>query len=63
MGLLAPPVAPCLEIRPRRVGAEVATTLGVIVAWVEVALRVADEMLPLKTGDVIFIPAGPEYPH
>jgi hypothetical protein len=35
----------------------------VIVAWVEVALRVADEMLPLKTGDVIFIPAGPEYPH
>ena len=25
-------------------------------------LRVADEMLPLKTGDVIFIPAGPEYP-
>src|SRR5260221_242670 len=26
-------------------------------------LRVADEMLPLKTGDVIFIPAGPEFPH
>jgi uncharacterized cupin superfamily protein len=26
-------------------------------------LRVADEMLPLKTGDVIFIPSGPEYPH
>lgn len=26
-------------------------------------LRVAGEMLPLKTGDVIFIPAGPEYPH
>ncbi|MBC7601314.1 MAG: cupin domain-containing protein [Ramlibacter sp.] len=26
-------------------------------------LRVADEMLPLKVGDVIFIPAGPEYPH
>lgn len=26
-------------------------------------LRVADEFLPLKTGDVIFIPAGPEYPH
>jgi uncharacterized cupin superfamily protein len=26
-------------------------------------LRVADEMLPLKAGDVIFIPAGPEYPH
>jgi uncharacterized cupin superfamily protein len=26
-------------------------------------LRVADEMLPLKRGDVVFIPAGPEYPH
>ena len=26
-------------------------------------LRVADEMLPLKAGDVVFIPAGPEYPH
>jgi uncharacterized cupin superfamily protein len=26
-------------------------------------LRVAGEMLPLKTGDVVFIPAGPEYPH
>lgn len=26
-------------------------------------LRVAGEMLPLKSGDVIFIPAGPEYPH
>ena len=26
-------------------------------------LRVADEMLPLRAGDVIFIPAGPEYPH
>jgi uncharacterized cupin superfamily protein len=26
-------------------------------------LRVADEMLPLKKGDVIFIPPGPEYPH
>jgi uncharacterized cupin superfamily protein len=26
-------------------------------------LRVAGEMLPLKTGDVIFIPSGPEYPH
>lgn len=26
-------------------------------------LRVAGEMLPIKTGDVIFIPAGPEYPH
>lgn len=26
-------------------------------------LRVADEMLPLRAGDVIFIPPGPEYPH
>jgi uncharacterized cupin superfamily protein len=26
-------------------------------------LRVAGEMLPLKQGDVIFIPPGPEYPH
>ena len=26
-------------------------------------LRVAGEMLPLKSGDTIFIPAGPEYPH
>ncbi len=26
-------------------------------------LRVAGEMLPLKTGDVIFVPPGPEYPH
>jgi uncharacterized cupin superfamily protein len=26
-------------------------------------LRVADEMLPLRTGDVVFIPAGPDYPH
>jgi uncharacterized cupin superfamily protein len=26
-------------------------------------LRVADEMLPLKTGDVIFIPTGSEFPH
>jgi uncharacterized cupin superfamily protein len=26
-------------------------------------LRVAGEMLPIKTGDVLFIPAGPEYPH
>ena len=26
-------------------------------------LRVAGEMLPLVAGDVIFIPAGPEYPH
>jgi uncharacterized cupin superfamily protein len=26
-------------------------------------LRVADEKLPIKAGDVIFMPAGPEYPH
>jgi uncharacterized cupin superfamily protein len=26
-------------------------------------LRVAGESLPIKSGDVIFIPAGPEYPH
>jgi uncharacterized cupin superfamily protein len=26
-------------------------------------LRVAGEMLPIKAGDVIFIPCGPEYPH
>ncbi len=26
-------------------------------------LRVAGENLPLKAGDVAFIPAGPEYPH
>ncbi|MEJ7670970.1 MAG: cupin domain-containing protein [Casimicrobiaceae bacterium] len=26
-------------------------------------LRVADEMLPLRAGDVAFIPPGPEYPH
>jgi uncharacterized cupin superfamily protein len=29
----------------------------------EGTLRVAGEMLPLKTGDVVFIPAGPDYPH
>jgi len=29
----------------------------------EGTLRVADELLPIKAGDVIFIPAGPEYPH
>lgn len=29
----------------------------------EGTLRVAGEMLPIKTGDVITIPAGPEYPH
>jgi uncharacterized cupin superfamily protein len=27
------------------------------------SLRVAGEMLPLVAGDVVFIPAGPEYPH
>ena len=26
-------------------------------------LRVDGEMLPIKPGDVMFIPAGPEYPH
>lgn len=26
-------------------------------------LRVAGEMLPIKRGDMMFIPAGPEYPH
>eukprot|EP00123_Amoebidium_parasiticum_P022284 comp8405_c0_seq1/m.3762 comp8405_c0_seq1/g.3762 ORF comp8405_c0_seq1/g.3762 comp8405_c0_seq1/m.3762 type:complete len:174 (-) comp8405_c0_seq1:471-992(-) len=26
-------------------------------------LRVAGENVPIKSGDVIFIPAGPEYPH
>jgi uncharacterized cupin superfamily protein len=26
-------------------------------------LRVAGERLPLKAGDVVFTPAGPEYPH
>lgn len=26
-------------------------------------LRVAGEKLPVKAGDVIFIPAGPDYPH
>ncbi len=26
-------------------------------------LRVADELLPLRAGDVVFIPPGPEYPH
>lgn len=29
----------------------------------EGTLRVAGEMLPLRTGDVVFVPAGPEYPH
>ena len=27
------------------------------------SLRVAGEMLPLRAGDVVFIPPGPEYPH
>jgi uncharacterized cupin superfamily protein len=27
------------------------------------SLRVAGELLPLRAGDVIFIPPGPEYPH
>ena len=26
-------------------------------------LRVAGEMLPLRAGDMVFIPPGPEYPH
>jgi uncharacterized cupin superfamily protein len=26
-------------------------------------LRVAGEMLPLRAGDVVFVPAGPQYPH
>jgi uncharacterized cupin superfamily protein len=26
-------------------------------------LRVAGEMLPIRRGDLVFIPAGPEYPH
>ena len=26
-------------------------------------LRVADELLALKPGDVVFVPPGPEYPH
>ena len=29
----------------------------------EGTLRVAGEMLPIKAGDTIFIPPGPEYPH
>lgn len=29
----------------------------------EGTLRVAGEMVPIKTGDTVFIPAGPEYPH
>ena len=26
-------------------------------------LRVAGEMVPIRAGDVIFVPPGPEYPH
>jgi uncharacterized cupin superfamily protein len=29
----------------------------------QATLRVAGQMLPLREGDVIFIPPGPEYPH
>ena len=29
----------------------------------EGTLRVAGELLPVCTGDVVFVPAGPEYPH
>jgi len=29
----------------------------------EGTLRVADEMIPIRAGDVIDIPPGPEYPH
>lgn len=29
----------------------------------EGTLRVAGEMVPIRAGDVIFIPPGPEYPH
>jgi uncharacterized cupin superfamily protein len=29
----------------------------------EGTLRVAGEMIPIKAGDTIFIPPGPEYPH
>ena len=29
----------------------------------EGSLRVAGEMVPVKAGDVVFIPPGPEYPH
>ncbi len=29
----------------------------------EGTLRVAGERLPLRAGDVVFIPPGPEYPH
>jgi uncharacterized cupin superfamily protein len=36
--------------------------LFIIIAG-EGTLRVADELLPVKTGDVIVIPPGPAYPH
>ncbi len=29
----------------------------------EGSLRVAGEMLPLRAGDTVFIPPGPDYPH
>ncbi|MCE4555493.1 cupin domain-containing protein [Roseateles cellulosilyticus] len=29
----------------------------------EGTLRVAGELVPIRAGDTIFIPAGPEYPH
>lgn len=29
----------------------------------EGTLRVAGEMLPIRAGDVVFIPPGPDYPH
>lgn len=29
----------------------------------EGTLRVAGEMLPIRAGDVMFIPSGPDYPH
>jgi uncharacterized cupin superfamily protein len=29
----------------------------------EGTLRVAGEMLPVRAGDIVFIPPGPEYPH
>ena len=29
----------------------------------EGTLRVAGEMLPIREGDIMFIPPGPEYPH
>jgi len=34
-----------------------------IVLQGEGTLRVAGERLPIRAGDVITIPAGPEYPH